>query len=104
MERSRSPSLPCAVIAMIGKCLPVSASSGSSCGFSGSHQPLSLAVYLRGGYLDLPLPGVDAHSQTDLRTQQLTDFMNLQLVAALARLSEYSPGHVFLRFPRDLRF
>ena len=69
-----------------------------------SHQPLPLAVYLRGGYLDLPLPGVDAHSQTDLRTQQLTDFMNLQLVAALARLSEYSTGHVFLRFPRDLRF
>jgi hypothetical protein len=69
-----------------------------------SHQPVPLADYLRGGYHDLPLPGVDAHSQTDLRTQQLTGFTNLQLIATMARLSEYSPARVFLRFPRDLRF
>ncbi len=69
-----------------------------------SHQSMTLADYLRGGYLDLPLPGVDAQSVTDLRTQQLTGFVNLQMVATLARLSEYSPGHVLLRFPRDLRF
>jgi hypothetical protein len=30
--------------------------------------------------------------------------VNLQMVATLARLSEYSPAHVLLRFPRDLRF
>ncbi len=46
-----------------------------------SHRQMPLADYLRGGYLDVPLPGVDAHSETDLRTQQLTGFMNLQLVA-----------------------
>jgi hypothetical protein len=69
-----------------------------------SHHPMPLADYIRGGYLDLPLPGVDAHSETDLRTQQLTGFRNLELLAALARLPEYSPAHVFLRFPRDLRF
>jgi hypothetical protein len=69
-----------------------------------SHQSMALADYLRGGYLDLPLPGVDAQSVTDLRTQQLTGFVNLQMVATLARLSEYSPAHVLLRFPRDLRF
>jgi hypothetical protein len=69
-----------------------------------SHQSVALADYLSGGYLDLPLPGVDAQSVTDLRTQQLTGFMNLQMVATLARLSEYSPAHVLLRFPRDLRF
>jgi hypothetical protein len=69
-----------------------------------SRRHVPLADYLRGGYLYLPLPGVDAHSETDLRTQQLTGFMNLQLVATLARLFEYNPAHVFLRFPRDLRF
>jgi hypothetical protein len=69
-----------------------------------SHQPLPLAEYLKADYLDRPLPGVDAHSKSDLRSQQLTDFTNLQMVATLARLSEFSPAHVFLRFPRDLRF
>jgi hypothetical protein len=69
-----------------------------------SHQSMALADYLRGGYLDLPLPGVDVQSVTDLRTEQLTGFVNLQMVATLARLSEYSPVHVLLRFPRDLRF
>jgi hypothetical protein len=69
-----------------------------------SHQSMTLADYLRARYLDLPLPGVDAQSVTDLRTQQLTGFVNLQMVATLARLSEYSPAHVVLRFPRDLRF
>jgi hypothetical protein len=69
-----------------------------------SHRQMPLVDYLRGGYRDLPLPGVDAHSDTDLRTQQLTSFMNLQLVATLSRLVEYNPAHVFLRFPRDLRF
>jgi hypothetical protein len=68
-----------------------------------SHQSMPLADYLRGKYLDLPLPGVDPHSETDLRAQQLTGFTNLQMVATLARLSEYNPAHVFLRFPRDLR-
>lgn len=69
-----------------------------------SHQPLPLADYLRGGYLDLPLPGVDPHSEADLRTQRLTGFLDLQLIVTLARLSEYSRARVLLRFPRDLRF
>ena len=69
-----------------------------------SHQPLPLADYLKAEYLDRPLPGVDAHSEADLRSQQLTDFINLQMVAALARLSEFTPAHAYLRFPRDLRF
>jgi hypothetical protein len=69
-----------------------------------SHQPLPLADYLKADYLDRALPRVDAHSESDLRSQQLTDFTNLQMVAALARLSEFSPAHVFVRFPRDLRF
>ena len=68
-----------------------------------SHQPLPLTDYIRGEYLNRALPGVDEHTKADLRTQQLTGFMNLQVIAALARLSEYNPAHVFLRFPRDLR-
>jgi hypothetical protein len=69
-----------------------------------SHHSMTLADYLRGRYLDLPLPGVDAQSVADLRTQQLTGFVNLQMIATLARLSEYSPAQTLLRFPRDLRF
>jgi hypothetical protein len=69
-----------------------------------SHQPLPLADYLKAEYLDRPLRGVDAGGESDLRSQQLTDFIDLQMVATLSRLSEFNPGHVFLRFPRDLRF
>jgi hypothetical protein len=69
-----------------------------------SHQQLPLADYLRSDYLDRSLPGVDPHSDSDLRSQQFSDFTSLQLVAMLARLPEYNPARVLLRFPRDLRF
>jgi hypothetical protein len=69
-----------------------------------SHRPLPLADYLKAEYLDRPLPGVDAHGESDLRSQQLTDFISLQMVATLAHLTEFNPGHVLLRSPRDLRF
>jgi hypothetical protein len=68
-----------------------------------SRHPLPLADYIKAGYLDLPLSGVDAHSAEDLRSQQFTSFVDFQIVAALSRLSEYDPQHVALRFPRDLR-
>jgi hypothetical protein len=68
-----------------------------------SRRPLSLADYIKGGYLDLPLTGVDAHSAEDLRSQQFTSFVDFQIVAALSRLPEYNPQRVSLRFPRDLR-
>jgi hypothetical protein len=68
-----------------------------------SRRPLSLADYIKGGYLELPLAQVDAHSAQDLRSQQFTSFVDLQIVAALARLSEFNPQRVILRFPRDLR-
>jgi hypothetical protein len=68
-----------------------------------SHQPLPLADYIKGEYLGLPLAGVDAHSADDLRSQQFTSFVDSQIVVALARLPEYNPRRVFLRFPRDLR-
>ena len=68
-----------------------------------SRRPLPLADYIKGGYLGLPLSGVDAHSAEDLRSQQFTSFVDFQIVAALSRLPEYDPQRVSLRFPRDLR-
>jgi hypothetical protein len=68
-----------------------------------SGRPLPLADYIKGGYLELPLAKVDAHSAQDLRSQQFTSFVDLQIVTALARLPEFNPQRVILRFPRDLR-
>jgi hypothetical protein len=51
----------------------------------------------------MPLPRVDPHSAEDLRSQQLSNFIDLQIVAAIACLPEDNPQHVFIRFPRDLR-
>jgi len=68
-----------------------------------SHRTLPLADYIKGSYLDLPLVGLDDHTRQDLRTQQFSDFLSVQIVAALARQEEYNPQRVFLRFPRDLR-
>jgi hypothetical protein len=69
-----------------------------------SHHPVPLAEYIQGSYEELPLAGVDAHSAADLRSQQLTPFVDSQIVASLARLHEANPDRVFVRFPRDLRF
>jgi hypothetical protein len=68
-----------------------------------SHRPVRLADYIAGSYQGMPLAGVDAHSAQDLRTQQLTPFVDLQIAAAFAHLSEDNPQRVFIRFPRDLR-
>lgn len=68
-----------------------------------SRRPLQLADYIKGNYLELPLPGVDAHSADDLRSQHFTSFVDFQTVAALAHLPEFNQERTFLRFPRDLR-
>jgi len=68
-----------------------------------SHRSVSLADYMRSSYDSAPLPELDAHTATDLRSQQLTDFVDVQLMVAISRLKEYDPAHVRLRFPRDLR-
>ncbi len=68
-----------------------------------SRRPSPLAEYISGKYQELPLSGVDAHSASDLRSQQLTPFVDLQIAAALAHLTEDDPQRVFIRFPRDLR-
>jgi hypothetical protein len=68
-----------------------------------SRRPVPLAEYIAGSYQEAPLTGVDAHSAEDLRSQQLTPFIDLQIAAALAHLQEDNPERVFIRFPRDLR-
>ncbi len=79
----------------------------ADCGFNIlqdlSHKQLTLAGYLKGDYLNLPLSGMDAHSQTDLRTQEFTSFVDLQVVTSLARLPQVNPERLYLRFPRDVR-
>jgi hypothetical protein len=68
-----------------------------------SRRPVPLADYIAGSYEELPLGGVDPHSAEDLRTQQLTPFVDLQIASAIAHLPEDNPQRVFIRFPRDLR-
>ena len=68
-----------------------------------AHRNLPLAEYIKGSYLDVPLTGLDDHTQQDLRGQQFSDFLSQQIVALIARQSEYNPQRVLLRFPRDLR-
>ena len=68
-----------------------------------SHRPMALADYLKGGYMELPLPGVDAHTVEGLRSQRLTSFVDAQIIATLAGLPNYDPQRTLLRFPRDLR-
>jgi hypothetical protein len=68
-----------------------------------SHRPMTLAEYMKGSYLELPLPGVDPGSAQGLRSQRITSFSDAQIIADLTALPEYNPHRTFLRFPRDLR-
>jgi hypothetical protein len=68
-----------------------------------ARRPVPLAEYIEGSYQELPLAGVDPHSTSDLRSQQLVPFVDLQITTALAHLREDDPERVLIRFPRDLR-
>jgi hypothetical protein len=68
-----------------------------------SQRPTPLAEYIQGSYLQTPLPGIDPHSAADLRSQQLTPFVDFQIMASIAQLREETPRRVVIRFPRDLR-
>lgn len=68
-----------------------------------SRQPMDLAAYMQGSYATMPLAGIDQHSADDLRSQELTPFVDSQIVAELAALREANPHRVSVRFPRDLR-
>lgn len=68
-----------------------------------SRKELTLAHYLKGDYLSVPLPAMDSHSQADLRTQEFTSFVDLQIVSALGRLPQADSQDIVVRFPRYLR-
>jgi hypothetical protein len=68
-----------------------------------SRRPLPLAAYIKGDYAGISLPQIDAHSADDLRTQDFTSFVDLQIISSLAHLPEFDPQRAILRFPRDLR-
>jgi hypothetical protein len=68
-----------------------------------SRRPVPLAEYIAGTYQKLPLGGVDSHSAEDLRSQQLTPFVDLEISSALAQLTADNSQRVFVRFPRDIR-
>lgn len=68
-----------------------------------SRRPLPLAGYINGDYAGIALPQVDTHSADDLRTQDFTSFVDLQIISSLAHLPEFDPQRAILRFPRDLR-
>ena len=104
-RRSDEPTqaLWASLIGGVANCFIVPADVGFNLVEDLSHRPLGLAEYLNGGYLNLPLDGVDPHSAQDLRSQQFTTFVDLQVVEAIARRPEFDPQRVVLRFPRDLR-
>ncbi len=68
-----------------------------------SKTQVPLGSYLKGDYMELPLPAMDEHSQADLRSQEFTSFVDLQAVSAISRLPEVDPQRLCVRFPRDLR-
>jgi hypothetical protein len=86
-----------------GNCYIVPSDAGFNLLEDLSRRPVPLAEYISGSFQTMPLTGVDAHSAEDLRSQQLTPFVDLQIAASIAHLTEDNPQRVFIRFPRDLR-
>lgn len=68
-----------------------------------SRRAVPLATYIKGNFAEMPLASVNNHTDQDLRSQQYTDFVSMQIVATVARRPEFDPHRVLLRFPRDLR-
>lgn len=86
-----------------GNCYIVPSDAGFNILEDLSHHPLPLANYMKGSYLQMPLPPIDDHSAEDLRSQQFSSFTDMQIVTALARLPQFNPERVILRFPRQLQ-
>lgn len=84
-------------------CYVVPADAGFNLIEDMTHQSLPLASYVRSSYLQIPLTSIDEHSADNLRGQRFTSFVDLETVAALARLPQFNPRLVTVRFPRDLQ-
>ncbi len=68
-----------------------------------SGRRVSLSDYVAGRYDALALPGMDPHAANDLRVQQYTTKVDLEIATRIARLPEVIPDRLALRFARDLR-
>jgi hypothetical protein len=68
-----------------------------------AQHPIPLAEYVNGGYLELPLAGIDPHSAKDLHSGRYASFIDIQIISVLSRLPAYNPQRTVIRFPRDLR-
>jgi hypothetical protein len=68
-----------------------------------AHQAFPLSSYIKGAFAESPDGHVNNHTDSDLRTQEYTDFVSTQIIAMITRRPEYDPKRAFLRFPRDLR-
>lgn len=64
---------------------------------------LAVASYMQGGAQTMDLHGLNQQMQSDLRTEEFTDFASAQIAAKVMRLPEYPAHGAALRFPRDLR-
>ena len=101
-EESTSP-LWAALFSGPANCYIVPADAGFNLLEDMTHRSLPLGTYVNGNYLNVDLPQMDSHTADDLRGQHFTSFVDLQTVTALARLPEFNPHRVIVRFPRDLQ-
>jgi hypothetical protein len=69
-----------------------------------TRQPVNLASYMSAGYLQNKgdWRGLDAGSISDLRTQQYTSVVALNIIFALAHLPEFDFSRSRIRYPRDV--
>lgn len=68
-----------------------------------SHQSFPLASYIKESFTDSVAKSSSEQALQDLRSQQYTDVVSMQIAIAAARLPEFDPQRTFLRFPRDLQ-
>ena len=68
-----------------------------------SHQSFPLSSYIKDSFTDSVAKLSSEQALQDLRSQQYTDIVSVEIAMAAARLPEFDPQRVFLRFPRDLQ-
>jgi hypothetical protein len=68
-----------------------------------SHQSFPLSSYIKESFTDSVAKSSSEQALRDLRSQQYTDVVSMQIAMAAARLPEFDPQRIFVRFPRDLQ-
>ena len=92
-----------AILGGPGNTFLVPADAGFNLLEDASQRSFSLSSYINGTYASTPGGKINRHTDQDLRTQEYTDFVSMQIAVSVARRPEFDPQHVLLRFPRDLR-